>query len=64
MINPSLNKNKPFDACGLIIGLALAVIFVRHDATAAQGFVPLESAATFGVLVQLSGFGQVIYLRA
>ena len=50
MINPSLNKNKPFDACGLIIGLALAVIFVRHDATAAQGFVPLESAATFGVL--------------
>jgi type VI secretion system secreted protein VgrG len=50
MKNTSITKNKTLNVCGLSIGLALAVIFVRHDATAAQAPVPLGYAATFGVL--------------
>jgi len=50
MTNTSVNKNKTINAWGSIIGLAAAVMFVRHDATASQAPVALGSAATFGVL--------------
>ena len=50
MTNPSLNKNTTFNARGLIIGLAVAVMFLPHDATAAQAPVSLGSAAKFAVL--------------
>jgi len=50
MTNPSLNKNRPFNACGLMIGLAVAVMFLQHDATAVQAPVALGSAAKFAVL--------------
>jgi len=50
MTNPSLKKNRPFDTRGLIIGLALAAMFVGHDATAGQAPVALGSAAKFAVL--------------
>ena len=50
MTNTSVSKNKAFNAWGLIIALAVAVMFVGQDATAAQAPVALGSAATFGVL--------------
>src|ERR1041385_6066481 len=53
MTNTTINKNKTnksLNVWGLIIGLAVGVMFVRHDATAAQAPVPLGSATTFGVL--------------
>jgi hypothetical protein len=50
MANTSVSKNKAFNAWGLIIALAVAVMFVGQDATAAQAPVALGSAATFGVL--------------
>jgi hypothetical protein len=45
-----MNKNKPSNVWGTAFGLAVAVIFVSHDAPAVQAPVPLGSAATFGVL--------------
>jgi hypothetical protein len=50
MTNPSLNRNKTLNGCGLIIGLAVAVLSLHHDAGAAEAPVALGSAATFGVL--------------
>ena len=51
MKNTSVNKSKTFNVRGLIIGLAVAAIFLHQDATAAaQAPVALGSAATFGVL--------------
>ena len=46
----SVIKNKSLNVWGTTLGLALAVIFVGHDARAVQATVPLGSAATFGVL--------------
>ena len=42
--------NKTFNAWELTIGLAVAVLFVRHDATAAQAPLTLGAAAKFAVL--------------
>ena len=50
MKRTSVTKNKTLNVWGTALGLALAVIFVSHDATAAQTPVALGSAATFGVL--------------
>ena len=50
MKRTSVIKNKTLSVWGTTLGLALAVIFVRHDATAAQTPVALGAAATFGVL--------------
>ena len=50
MKNTSVNKYKTANPWGLSIGLAVAVMFLRSDATAVQAPVPLGSAATFGVL--------------
>jgi hypothetical protein len=50
MTNTSLNTNRAFDPWGLFIGLAVAVLFVRHDAMAAQAPVALGAAAKFAVL--------------
>ena len=50
MTNTSMNKNKTLNVQALIVGLAVAVMLARHDATAAQAPVPLGSATTFGVL--------------
>ena len=47
MANTSLSKNW-----GLIIGLAVAVMFGRHDATAAQTPVGLGSAGSFVILAK------------
>jgi hypothetical protein len=45
-----MKTNKTFDVRGLIIGLAVAVMFLRYGAAAAQAPVPLGSAGTFAVL--------------
>lgn len=50
MKNISINKCKTSNPWGLIIGLAVATIFVSHDATAVEAMVPLGSTAPFGVL--------------
>ena len=50
MKNTSITKNKTLNVCGLSIGLAVAMMFVSHEASAGQAPVPLGSAATFGVL--------------
>ena len=50
MANTLGDKNKTLNVLRLIIGLAAGVMFVRHDATAAQATVPLGSATSFGVL--------------
>jgi len=50
MTNKSVGKSRAFIAWALITGVAVAVTFVRHDATAAQAPVELGSAAPFGVL--------------
>jgi hypothetical protein len=50
MTNTSLNKNRAFNAWGLIFGLAVGVLFVRHDAMAAQAPISLGAAAKFAVL--------------
>src|ERR1051326_7833348 len=50
MTNTSMNKNKTWNVQALIVGLAVAAMVARHDATAAQAPVPLGSATTFGVL--------------
>jgi hypothetical protein len=50
MKTTSVIKNKSLNVWGTALGLALAVIFVRHDATAVQTPVPLGSATTYGVL--------------
>jgi hypothetical protein len=50
MKKTSITRNKTVNVWGLSIGLAVAVMFVRHEATAAQAPVPLGSAATFAVL--------------
>src|SRR5438105_900354 len=46
----SVSKNKAPNVWRLIIGLALAVMFARHDAAAAQAPVALGSDARFAVL--------------
>src|ERR1700757_3182440 len=48
--NASVSKDKALNVWGLIIGVAVGVMFVRHDATAAQEPVRLGSAAKFAVL--------------
>jgi hypothetical protein len=50
MKNVSLIKRKTSNPWGLIIGLAVAAMFVSHDATAAQATISLGSTAPFGVL--------------
>jgi hypothetical protein len=50
MTKTSINRNTALNIQGLIIGLAVAVMFVHHDAAAVQAPVALGSAATFGVL--------------
>ena len=46
----NMNMYKTSNSWGLMIGLAVAVTFASHDATAAQAPVALGSTATFGVL--------------
>jgi hypothetical protein len=50
MKNTSANKNKTSNPWGLITSLAVAAMFVSHDATAVESLVPLGSTASFGVL--------------
>ena len=51
MKNKTVNKNTTMSVWGLILGLAIVVMCVPHDATAVQAPpVPLGSTATFGVL--------------
>ena len=50
MKNATVSRNKTVNVRGLVIGLAVAIIFASHDATAVQTPVALGSAATFGVL--------------
>jgi hypothetical protein len=50
MTNKFENKNKTLNVWGTAFGLAVAVMFVSHNATALQAPVPLGSAASFGVL--------------
>jgi len=45
-----LSDHKTSDLRAVIIGLTLAVMFLRHDASAVQAPVGLGSAASFGVL--------------
>ena len=52
MKNTSVNKNKTFNVRGLIIGLAVAVIFLHQNATAAQAPVGLGSAGNFVILAK------------
>jgi len=54
MTDTSVSKNRTLDVRGLIIGLAVAVIFVQQDATAVQAPVALGSADSF-VLLAKSG---------
>src|SRR2546428_599246 len=46
----SANKNKALSVWGLIIVLAVALMFVRYDAAAGQAPVALASAAKVAVL--------------
>jgi hypothetical protein len=50
MKNTSVNNSKTSNPWGLITGLAVAALFLSHDATAAQSPVPLGSTAPFAVL--------------
>ena len=50
MTNTSETKKKTSHAWGWIIGLAVAAMFVSHDATAVQTLVPLGSTSPFAVL--------------
>ena len=50
MKNLSVTKNRTSNVWGLIIGVAVGVMFARHDATAAQAPVSLGAAAKFAVL--------------
>ena len=50
MKNTSVNNYKTSNPWGLIIGLAVAAMFVSHDATAVQTPVPLGSTSPFAVL--------------
>jgi hypothetical protein len=50
MTNRSLNRNKTLNVRGLIIGFAVAVMFVGDDTRAGQSPVALGSDATFAVL--------------
>lgn len=52
MKNTSVSKNKTINARGLVMGLAVAVMFGRHDATAAQAPVALGSADGFVILAK------------
>jgi hypothetical protein len=58
MNNTSVNRNKTFNVGGLIIGLAVAVIFPHHEATAAQAPVDLGSAGNYAILAK-SGISTV-----
>ena len=50
MRNKSVTKNNTLNVWGLIVGIAVGVMFVRHDAMAAQAPVSLGTAAKFAVL--------------
>jgi hypothetical protein len=50
MKNTSANKNKTINVRGLIIGLAVAVMFPHQDATAQQAPVNLLSTSRFAIL--------------
>ena len=50
MTNTTGSKIKTLSVWGLITGLSVGVMFVRHDATAAQAPVSLGAAAKFAVL--------------
>jgi cytoskeletal protein CcmA (bactofilin family) len=50
MRNTSASKNNTLNVWGLIVGLAVGVMFVRQDAMAAQAPVSLGAAAKFAVL--------------
>src|ERR1051325_8727837 len=50
MTNNTVKKNRALKVWGWIIVLAVAVMFLRQDATAGQAPVPLGTATTFGVL--------------
>ncbi|NOS69249.1 MAG: DUF3494 domain-containing protein [Verrucomicrobia bacterium] len=52
MKHTPLTGNKTLNVRGLILGLAVAVIFLRHDATAAQAPVALGSADSFVILAK------------
>src|ERR1041385_3748209 len=58
MAKTSMNKNKTLKGLGLIIGLAVGVMFVRHDATATQVTRPMvsyENPANGATGVAISG---------
>ena len=50
MKNTSVSKNKTFNVRGLILGLAVAGIFLHQDATAGQAPVDLGWAGSFAIL--------------
>src|ERR1051325_9080324 len=50
MTNNTVKKNRALKVWGWIIVLAVAVMFLRQDATAGQAPVPLGAATSFGVL--------------
>ena len=50
MKNRSVIKCRASNPWGLVIGLAVAAMFVSHDATAVQTLVPLGSTTPFAVL--------------
>jgi hypothetical protein len=50
MRNTTVSKKRALNGWGLIIGLAVGVMFVRQDAMALQDAVALGSAAKFAVL--------------
>ena len=52
MKTKSVNKNKTLNVWGLIIGLAVAVMFPCQEAPAAQGPIDLGSADSFVVLTK------------
>ena len=52
MKNKSVNKNKTLNVWGLIIGLAVAVMFLCQEAPAAQAPIDLGSADSFVVLTK------------
>src|SRR5882724_3939269 len=50
MKNNFVNKNKTLNVWGTAVGLAVALMFAPHGATAAEAPVALGSASTFVVL--------------
>lgn len=58
MKNKTMNNRKTFSCWQMIVGLAVAVIFVRYDAAAARTPVNLGTAGDFVILAQ-SGISTV-----